>query len=69
MMHLRNATAVYHNLQNRVPSGMQKEKRRYYFKSTGETTPVPYPAPAMGATGRLYSGKFRLAPASLSGQP
>ena len=68
MMHLTNAT-VYYNLQSRVPSSMQKEKRRDCRKSTGEMTPVPYPVPAMGATGRLYSGKFRLAPASFSGQP
>ena len=68
MMHLRNAI-VYHNPQNRVLPGMQKEKCRYYGRSTGEMTPVPYPAPAMGATGRLYGGKFRLAPASFSGQP
>ena len=61
--------AVYHNLRNRVFPSMQKEKRRYYSRNTGELTPVPYPASTMGATGRLYSGKLRVAPASSSGQP
>jgi hypothetical protein len=61
--------AVYHNLRNRVLPGMQKEKRRYYSGSTGELTPVSYPTSTMGATGRLYSGRLRVAPASSSGQP
>ncbi len=69
MMHLRNAT-VYHKPQNKVPPGMRKERRCHSGRSTGETMPVSYPAPAaIGATGRLYSGKFRVAPASFSGQP
>jgi hypothetical protein len=67
MMNFENV-AVYHNLQNRVLTGMQKEKRRYYGRSTGELRLVPYPD-AMGATGRLYSGRLRVAPASSSGQP
>ena len=61
MMRLKNAN-VYHNPQNRALLGMQKEKRR-------KMTLVTYLAPAMGATGRLYSGKFRVAPAPSNGQP
>ena len=60
-MHLKNAN-VYQTPQNRALLSMQKEKRR-------KMTPVTYLAPAIGATGKLYSGKFRVAPASSNGQP
>jgi hypothetical protein len=60
-MHRKNFT-VYHNPQNSALFVLHVEKRH-------EMMSVPYLAPAIGATGRLYSGKFRVVPASSSGQP
>jgi hypothetical protein len=68
MICLENVTA-YRNLQFSVLTGTCRRSNLAVAQEHGRAYPVLYPAFAMGATGRLYSGKFRAAPASSSGQP